>query len=370
MKSKYLLSLFLLFFILLSFDKKEKSNLSARGGINSLKRVIQKLVPPPFVPEHKQVVYGKPKVVQVRLIIEEKKMVIDDEGTEIWAFTYNGTVPGPMIVAHEGDYVEVTLVNPKTNHLEHNVDFHASTGALGGGGLTHVAPGEEVVLRFKATKPGVFVYHCAPSGIMIPWHVVHGMNGALMVLPRKGLKDRRGKSLRYDRAYYIGEQDYYIPKDKKGKYKKYASPMASLTDDLEVMKTLIPTHIVFNGKVGALTGKNAMKAKVGETVLIIHSQANYDTRPHLIGGHGDYVWERGSFSSPPRLDLETWFIPGGAAGAALYTFKQPGVYAYLNHNLIEAVMKGAVGHFKVEGQWNNDLMEQIKAPSPIKKIKN
>jgi nitrite reductase (NO-forming) len=51
--------------------------------------------------------------------------------------------------------------------MEHNIDFHASTGALGGGGLTHVTPGEETKLRFKATKPGVFVYHCAPGGVMI-----------------------------------------------------------------------------------------------------------------------------------------------------------------------------------------------------------
>ena len=56
--------------------------------------------------------------------------------------------------------------------------------------------------------------------------------------------------------------------------------------------------MVFNGRVGALTGKNAMLAKVGETVLIVHSQANRDTRPHLIGGHGDYVWETGKFSNP------------------------------------------------------------------------
>ena len=48
----------------------------------------------------------------------------------------------------------------------------ASTGALGGGELTLVNPGEQVVLRFKATRAGVFIYHCAPGGPMIPWHVV------------------------------------------------------------------------------------------------------------------------------------------------------------------------------------------------------
>jgi nitrite reductase (NO-forming) len=40
------------------------------------------------------------------------------------------------MVVHEGDYVELTLKNPSTNLLVHNIDFHASTGALGGGALT------------------------------------------------------------------------------------------------------------------------------------------------------------------------------------------------------------------------------------------
>ena len=54
--------------------------------------------------------------------------------------------------------------------------------------------------------------------------------------------------------------------------------------------------------------------------------------------------------------------PGGSAGAALYEFLQPGVYAYVNHNLIEAVNLGATAHVLVEGEWNNDLMEQVVAP--------
>ena len=94
----------------------------------------------------------------------------------------------------------MTLVNPSSSQLLHNVDFHAAVGALGGGSLTQVGPGQEVTLRFRAVKPGVFVYHCAPGGTMVPWHVTHGMNGAIMVLPRNGLKDPAGNPLRYDRA--------------------------------------------------------------------------------------------------------------------------------------------------------------------------
>ncbi len=333
---------------------------------SKLERVTQKLVAPPFFPDHEQVAKGAPKVVQVRMVIEEKLMKVSPDGATIWAMTFDGSVPGPIIVVHQDDYVELTLVNPSTNSLAHNIDFHAATGALGGAELTHVAPGEEVVIRFKTIKSGVFVYHCAPGGAMIPWHVVSGMNGAIMVLPRDGLKDDAGKPIKYDRAYYIGEQDYYIPKDANDQYKEYATPIAGMGDMLAVMKTLTPTHIVFNGAVGALTGEHALTAKVGEKVLFIHSQANRDSRPHLIGGHADLMWRGGSFNDKPATNLETWFVEGGAAVAMLYQFRQPGLHVYLNHNLIEAVLLGAAAHVKVTGEWNNDLMEQLQKPSAIK----
>jgi nitrite reductase (NO-forming) len=340
------------------------------------------MVKPPLLPKHDQVAKSGPRIVEVRLVVEERKLVIDPLGTEVNALTFEGSVPGPIIIVHQDDYVELTLVNPrnrdddvkgtenwegstKSNIMSHNIDLHAVTGALGGAGLTLVNPGEEATIRFKATKPGVFVYHCAPGGVMIPYHVVAGMNGAIMVLPRDGLKDGSGKPLRYDKGYYVGEQDFYVPLGPDGKYKKFANPAAAMQETLEVMKTNEPSHVVFNGAVGALTAENALTAKVGETVLFIHSQANRDTRPHLIGGHGDYVWASGSFDDPPATNLETWFIPGGTAGAALYTFRQPGLYVYLNHNLIDAVLKGAAAHVKVEGEWNNDLLEQIKKPGPI-----
>jgi len=335
---------------------------SKAGG---LKRVTQVLVKPPFLPKHSQKADGKPKIVVVRLVVDERELVIDPSGTTINALTFMGSVPAPIIVAHQDDYVELTVVNPGTSIMAHNIDLHAVTGALGGGGLTLVAPGQEATIRFKLTKPGVFVYHCAPGGAMIPYHVVAGMNGAIMVLPRAGLKDANGKSLRYDKAYYIGEQDFYVPKDKSGNYKTYSSPAEALDDTLEVMKTNEPSHVVFNGAVGALTGENALTSKVGETVLFLHSQANRDTRPHLIGGHGDHVWQSGSFADPPQTNLETWFIAGGSAGAALYTFRQPGLYLYLNHNLIDAILKGAAAHVQVEGEWDNDLLEQLEAPRAI-----
>jgi nitrite reductase (NO-forming) len=336
------------------------------GDLASLERVRQTLVDPPALPSHSQVAVGEPRIVEVRLVIEEKQVEVGP-GARIWALTFGGTVPAPMIVVHQNDYVELTLVNPATNSLPHNIDFHAATGGGGGAKFTVVAPGQEVVFRFKAVKAGVFVYHCAPGGVMVPFHVVSGMNGAILVLPRDGLKDEKGNAVRYDRAYYVGEQDFYIPRDTNGNFKAYATPIEGFGDMLQAMRTLTPTHVVFNGRVGALTGDNAMKARVGEKVLFLHSQANRDSRVHLIGGHGDLVWMGGSFSDRPATNRETWAVPGGTAVAMLYEFREPGVYVYLNHNLIEAFLHGAAAHVNVEGAWNEDLMKQIRPAGPIKK---
>lgn len=339
-------------------DKKNEAG-------DHLQHVAEQLVAPPMLPEFDQVAEGDARVIDVTLTAEEKKIEVAP-GDSIWAFTFNGSVPAPVIVAHQNDFVELTLKNPSSNTQQHNIDFHAATGAMGGGDLTLVNPGQEVKLRFKCTKPGVFVYHCAPGGTMVPIHVTAGMNGAIMVLPRSGLKDENGNTVKFDRAYYIAEQDFYIPKDKDGKTISIATPQQSVQALDESLKTLKPTNIVFNGKKGALTGKNALTAKVGEKVLFITSQANRDTRFHLIGGHADLYWPGGKFNNKPYTDFETWAVPAGSAAATIYQFREPGTYVLLNHNLIEAFDYGALAQIKVSGAWDSTYMKQIEKPSPIK----
>ncbi|MEZ5034014.1 MAG: copper-containing nitrite reductase [Chitinophagaceae bacterium] len=370
-KGIFPVQLFFMLIMLLSFAAcKNQSSTSVvdktfSGDGDGLERVKQEMVAPPNLPKFDQVAKGEPKIVEVTLTAIEKKIEVAP-GDSMWAFTFNGSVPGPMIVVHQNDFVELTLKNPATNTQMHNIDFHASTGAMGGGDLTFVNPGEEVKLRFRCTRPGVFVYHCAPGGKMVPIHVTAGMNGAIMVLPREGLKDENGKLVTFDKAYYMAEQDFYLPKDKNGKVKNVSTPQEAVQESEDAIKSLMPTYIVFNGKQGALLGKNAMTAKVGEKVLLITAQANRDTRMHLIGGHADLYWPGGKFNNKPYTDFETWAIPGGSAAAALYKFREPGTYAFLNHNLIEAFEYGAVAQIKVEGKWDSTYMKQIAKPSPIK----
>jgi nitrite reductase (NO-forming) len=99
--------------------------------LGTLERVKVDLVPPPHVHAHDQVAIGGPKAVEFTLTIEEKQLVIDDLGTTVHAMTFNGSVPGPLMVVHQHDYVELTLVNPDTSMMQHNIDFHSATGALG-----------------------------------------------------------------------------------------------------------------------------------------------------------------------------------------------------------------------------------------------
>ena len=118
------------------------------------------LVAPPFVHPHEQATKEGPKIVEFKLTIQEKEIVIDDAGTKFQAMTFNGSMPGPLLVVHEGDYVEVTLVNPATNSMPHNIDFHAATGALGGAELTLINPGEQVCCAGRQPAP-------APSSITV-----------------------------------------------------------------------------------------------------------------------------------------------------------------------------------------------------------
>jgi hypothetical protein len=76
-------------------------------NIEDLERVTQTLVNPPNLPAHDQSAKGGPKVVQMTMVIEEKEIEVNP-GVFVQAMTFNGTNPGPMIVVHQDDYVELT----------------------------------------------------------------------------------------------------------------------------------------------------------------------------------------------------------------------------------------------------------------------
>ena len=124
----------------------------------------------------------------------------DGKHYKFWSF--NGTVPGPMIRVRHGDTVEFHLSNHSSSQFPHNIDLHAVSGPGGGASVTLVAPGEEKVFRFKTLHPGLYVYHCASPIPGIPAHIANGMYGLLLVEPKHGFP-------RVDHEFYVFESEFY-----------------------------------------------------------------------------------------------------------------------------------------------------------------
>jgi nitrite reductase (NO-forming) len=98
------------------------------------------------------------------------------------AMVFNGTIPGlPVVVVHQGDTLEITLVNE--GQQIYSLDFHAGFGpskALSG----NVASGESKTWTLEAVNAGVFLYHCGADGLNGVWeHIANGMHGGIIVHP-------------------------------------------------------------------------------------------------------------------------------------------------------------------------------------------
>jgi nitrite reductase (NO-forming) len=106
-------------------------------------------VPPPIT-------RTEPTTVKITLTVEELVSELAD-GTTYMFWTFDGTVPGPMLRVMQGDTVELTLVNPATNLAAHNIDLHAVNGPGGGAAVTNVQPGESKTFTFTPLNAGVFV---------------------------------------------------------------------------------------------------------------------------------------------------------------------------------------------------------------------
>ena len=307
-----------------------------------------KLVAAPELPEFPEC-SGNPRNVRVTLETKEYEAEIAP-GITYPFLSFNGAVPGPAIVACLGDWVEVTIKNPADSKHAHNVDFHAATGALGGGSVSIVGPGQQTTFRFQTLKEGAFVYHCAIAPI--PFHVTSGMYGSIVVLPEGGLPE-------VDKQFYLMEGDFYTePSADDPNRHVYSADRVSDEN---------PSYVVTNGKVGALTGDNALQARVGETVRFFYGQANDESWIHIIGGHFDTVYSRGSFhpDSDREYGVETTVVPAGSVVVAEYTFRYPGLYLLVNHELIRATEKGQAVQIRVEGEEDPDIMTIVSPPGPI-----
>jgi nitrite reductase (NO-forming) len=281
-------------------------------------------VPPRITRRH-------PMKLVVELEVSEVNLPMAD-GVEYTFWTFGGKVPGKFIRVRQDDTVEFHLMNHPDSRFPHNIDLHAVTGPGGGAASSNTAPGRRTQFTFKALNPGLYVYHCATAPV--GEHVANGMYGLILVEPPAGLAP-------VDREYYVMQSDFYT---KGPHHEKGHQPF-----DMEKAVEEHPTYVVFNGAEGSLLGEKALKAKVGERVRLFvgNGGPNLVSSFHVIGEIFDRVYaEAGTRYSE---HIQTTLVPAGGAAIVEFKVDVPGSYKLVDHSILRAFNKGALGELKVEG---------------------
>jgi nitrite reductase (NO-forming) len=302
-----------------------------------LPQVTAVLTAPPNVPP--PVTRGPARVV-VPLETRELTGTLAD-GVQYPFWTFNGTVPGPMIRVRAGDEVELRLKNNPRSSQIHSIDLHAVNGPGGGSTLTQTAPGKETAFRWKALNPGLYVYHCASPHI--PTHIANGMYGLIVVEPEGGLP-------KVDREFYVMQGEFYTKGARGAKgLQAYDSSKAYAEN---------PDYVVFDGRVGALTDRGALAARTAQTVRIFAGNGgpNLVWAFHIIGEIFDRVYREAGVGGAPETNVQTTLIPPGGAAIVEFRVDVPGTYLLVDHSIFR-IDKGALGQLKVEGPGRAGIFE-------------
>jgi len=281
-----------------------------------------------------------PKTFTVDLETTEVVGQLDDGSTyKYW--TFNNKVPGPFIRARVGDTIHVNLANAANSSHIHSVDFHAVTGPGGGAAVTQSPPGQTKSFTFKALNPGLYVYHCATP--MVAQHISNGMYGMILVEPEGGLP-------KVDREFYVMQGELYTTQA-HGTPGEHEFSLERLLDER-------PSHLTFNGAMGALTTTHKMEAKVGETVRIFFGVGgpNATSSFHVIGEIFDRVYNQGDLTSPPLKDVQTTTVAPGGATMVEFKVEVPGKYILVDHAL-SRLEKGLAGVLHVTGPENHAVFK-------------
>ncbi|MCM4171488.1 nitrite reductase, copper-containing [Arenibacter sp. TNZ] len=321
--------------LILSCAEKEKIVYESTADIPANREMTAELTSPPNVPTPVGKRKAKKLKVDMEILEQEGEMT---NGVRYIYWTFGGTVPGSFIRTRVGDEVEFHLKNHPENKLPHNIDLHAVTGPGGGAESSFVAPGHEKVFSFKTLNPGLYVYHCATAPVGM--HIANGMYGLILVEPEGGLP-------LVDKEYYIMQGDFYT-KGANGERGLQPFDMQKAVDERA-------DYVVFNGKMGALTGDNAITANVGETVRLFvgNGGPNLVSSFHVIGEIFDKVHVEGG--DLINENVQTTLIPAGGAAIVEFKVDVPGTFILVDHSIFRAFNKGALGMLKVQGEKNKTI---------------
>lgn len=243
-----------------------------------------------------------------------------DKGVFYNAWTFNGTVPGPVLRVKEGDTIHFTMKNLDPN-VPHSMDFHA-VHAAPSKKFIDVMPNEEGAFTYPANTPGVFMYHCGTKPVLM--HIANGMYGVIIVEPKDGYPT----DAEIDREYTIVQSEWY----KENDYEDFLNGE--------------PTYVVFNGSTFSLI-EHPLLAKVGDKVRLYVNNVgpNEVSSFHIVGTVMDRVYVDGN---PKNVlyGLQTMMLPASGGAVLEFTVTEEGDYPIVTHQFNHA-SKGAAGILRV-----------------------
>jgi nitrite reductase (NO-forming) len=249
-------------------------------------------------------------------------------GIKYEAWTFSGGVPGPVIHARQGQTVRVTLTNNAP--MPHSIDFHAARVAPNVD-FTDIAPGKSFTFSFKATDPGVFMYHCGTKPVLA--HIANGMYGAIVVDPANP------KLLPpVHHAYVLVSGEWYLN-----------APGLKRPAALDMVKAhqMTPDWVTWNGYAGQYVA-HPLTAHPGHTVrfYVVDAGPSLNTDFHVVGTLLNRAWVDAAVTDPPEHGVQTVTVPAGGGGIFDVTIDKPGLYPFVTHSFASVDM-GAVGLLNV-----------------------
>jgi nitrite reductase (NO-forming) len=260
----------------------------------------------------------------IDLVTEEKDMTVAPGFVQkVW--TFNGTVPGPVIRVQVGDTVRIHLKNPATSQMPHSVDFHASMVAWNDE-MTSINPGQEKLYEWKAEYAGVWMYHCGTAPAL--HHIANGMYGMVIVEPKGGLP-------KVDKEFALVQSEWYLGPQGEPVSMSKASASAPA-----------PDYVVFNG-VANQYKDNPLKVGVGERVrmFILDAGPSVDSSFHIVGTIFDTVIKEGvMLEQGNQGNWGSQAVDLSPAQGAIVEFQlaEEGLYPVVTH-AFNYVGRGALG---------------------------
>lgn len=308
-----------------------------------------------MLPNLKPLDYEGNKHHEVRIDIIAQEIEVAD-GIKYRAWTFGGTVPGPVLHVREGDRITFTMKNrsdedvtiteptkdgapfmqqvadnnfmdaqPATMPMPHSMDFHAGTVAKDDKWRS-ISPGESIKFDWVANYPGSYIYHCGTPSVLM--HTAMGQHGVVVVSPKEGYPT----DYEVDKEFVVVQSEYYLTKG-AGDLFEY---------DFEAAQNVNPSQVVFNGHQTILHDQ-PLEANAGDRVRLHFSNngPSGTSSFHVIGAIFDRVWMEGHPYNEMR-GMQTVLL--GASGSATMDFIVPeeGKYILIDHEFADAE-KGATG---------------------------